>query len=201
MLASLLVGTSDTSMSSMRAMHALSEVSLRSSTEAKVPLPFTSHSLRIRFFVARIRAARSTALPAPGPARGLPSGHLGVRARPHTWSRGVSAGSPLLSPGPRRARRAPPWSPSSTENPRSSRPRPEPRDESCRRGKDTASSSLLSRPTPASVARGRPGQADSPTPATYGCCKGEEKRAERSSLPRPALSQWTFLTEQRVRLR
>src|SRR5215217_2220912 len=46
MLASRLFGTSDTSTSSMCARQALSEVSLRSSTEAKVPLPFTSHSLR-----------------------------------------------------------------------------------------------------------------------------------------------------------
>jgi hypothetical protein len=37
-------------MPSMRAMHALSEVSLRSSTVAKVPLPFTRHSMRVRFF-------------------------------------------------------------------------------------------------------------------------------------------------------
>src|SRR5918995_3031211 len=72
MLASRFDGTSETSMSSMCAMHALSEVSLRSFTEAKMLLPFTRHSLRIRFFGARIRAAQSTALQAPGPARGLP---------------------------------------------------------------------------------------------------------------------------------
>jgi hypothetical protein len=47
MLASRFVGTSETSMSSMCAMHALSDVSLRSSTEAKVLLPFTRHSLRV----------------------------------------------------------------------------------------------------------------------------------------------------------
>src|SRR5215208_6205091 len=40
MLVSRFFGTSDTSMSSMCAMHALSDVSLRSSTEANVPHPF-----------------------------------------------------------------------------------------------------------------------------------------------------------------
>src|SRR5215211_6586644 len=44
MLASRFVSTSDTSTSSMCARQALSEVSLRSSTEAKVLPPFTCHS-------------------------------------------------------------------------------------------------------------------------------------------------------------
>src|SRR5215212_11455992 len=49
MLASRFVGTSDTSTSSMCARQALSEVSLRSSTEAKVLPPFTCYSLRIPY--------------------------------------------------------------------------------------------------------------------------------------------------------
>src|ERR687893_1270079 len=105
MLASRFDGTSETSMSSMCAMHALSELSLRSFTEAKMLLPFTRHSLRVRLFGARIRAARSTALRAPGPARGLPSGRPGVRARPRAsaGSRGRRSPVPLWTPGARRS--------------------------------------------------------------------------------------------------
>ena len=58
MLASRFVGTSDTSMPSMYATQALSDVSLRLSIEAKMLLPFTSLSLRVRFLGAYIRAAR-----------------------------------------------------------------------------------------------------------------------------------------------
>jgi hypothetical protein len=54
-------------MSSMYATQALSDVSLRSSADAILPLPFTSHSLRVRFFGARIRAAQSTACGPQGP--------------------------------------------------------------------------------------------------------------------------------------
>src|SRR5829696_4542716 len=49
MLASRLVGTTERSMSSMCATQALSEVSLRSSTEANVLPPFTRHSLRVPY--------------------------------------------------------------------------------------------------------------------------------------------------------
>jgi hypothetical protein len=49
MLASRFVGTSERSKSSMCATQALSEVSLRSSTEAKVLPPFTRHSLRVPY--------------------------------------------------------------------------------------------------------------------------------------------------------
>src|SRR5829696_55549 len=88
MSASRFVGTSETSMPSMYATQALSDASLRSSADAILPLPFTSRSLRVRFFGARIRAAQSTALRTPRPALGLPSGRPGVRARPR-----ASAGS------------------------------------------------------------------------------------------------------------
>src|SRR5829696_7872688 len=75
MLASPFVGTSETSMSSMCATHALSEVSLRLSaglsTGFKVPLPFACHPPRVQFFGARVRAARSNAPRPAGPARGL----------------------------------------------------------------------------------------------------------------------------------
>jgi hypothetical protein len=49
MLASRFVGTSETSMSSTCARHALSEGSLRASTEANVLLPFIRHSLSVPY--------------------------------------------------------------------------------------------------------------------------------------------------------